>query len=118
MIEGRISCLDRPEIILTRVRKTETLLERTKGLLGSRSLMQGEGLLISPCNSIHTFFMRFPIDVVFLSNKNMITKIIRTMKPFRFGIALNSTAVLELMAGQADRSGIQPGDYLRWEKVV
>jgi hypothetical protein len=118
LIEGRISCLDRPQIILTRVRKTETLVERTKGLLGCKSLMQGEGLLISPCNSIHTFFMLFPIDVVFLNKKNMITKIIRTMKPFRFGMAFNSSSVLELMAGQADRSGMQPGDYLLWEKVV
>jgi uncharacterized membrane protein (UPF0127 family) len=80
--------------------------------------MQGEGLLISPCNSIHTFFMLFPVDVVFLNKKNMITKIIRIMKPFRFGMALNSSSVLELMAGQADMSGMQPGDYLLWEKVI
>lgn len=118
MIEGRIICPGKPQVILTRVRKTETLLERTKGLLGCKSLMQGEGLLISPCNSIHTFFMRFPIDVVFLNKKNMITKIIRAMKPFRFGMAVNSSFVLELMAGQADMSGMQPGDYLIWEKVV
>jgi hypothetical protein len=105
-------------MLLTRVRKTETLLERAKGLLGCKSLMQGEGLLISPCNSIHTFFMLFPIDIVFLNKKNMITKIIRTMKPFRFGMALNSSSVLELMAGQTDMSGMQPGDYLLWEKVI
>lgn len=118
MIEGRISCLDRPEIILTRVRKTETLLERTKGLLGCKSLMQGEGLLITPCNSVHTFFMFFSIDLVFLNKKNMITKIISEIKPFRFGMAINSSSVLELMAGQAKMSGMQPGDYLIWEKVV
>lgn len=57
------------------------------------------------------------IDVVFLNKNNMITKIIHTMKPFRFGMALDASSVLELMAGQADRIGIQPGDQLIWECV-
>ncbi len=94
------------------------MFDRTKGLLGCKSLLPGEGLLLAPCNSIHTLFMRFPIDVVFLNKKNRITKIIRTMKPFRFGLALGASSVLELSAGQAERSGIAPGDQLIWEKTV
>ena len=117
MIEGKVFCRNRPEIFLPRVRKTESLFDRIRGLLGSKSLSQGEGLLLAPCNSIHTLFMRVPIDVVFLNKKNMVTKIIRAMQPFRFGMALNSSSVLELMAGQADRSGIEPGDQLNWEKT-
>ncbi len=118
MIAGKVVCSNRPEILLPRVRKTESLIDRTTGLLGCKSLSPGEGLLLAPCNSIHTLFMRFPIDVVFLNKTNRITKIIRTMKPFHFGMALGASSVLELMAGQVDRSGISPGDQLIWEKTV
>jgi uncharacterized protein len=118
VIEGRVLCQTRPNVILPRVRKTASLFDRAKWLLGYKHLEQGESLLLDPCSSIHTIFMLFPIDVIFLNKSDMITKIIHTMKPFRFAMALRSSSVLELMAGLAYKSGIQPGDHLIWEETV
>lgn len=115
MIAGRIHIQNRPEVVLSHVRKTETVAERTKGLLGGDPLLEGDGLLISPCNSIHTFFMKFPIDVVFLNSTNAVVKIVRTLNPFRFAMSFRASAVLELRAGETTRLGIRAGDILLWE---
>lgn len=100
--------------VLPDVRKTVTVLDRTRGLLGTRALAGGQGLLISPCNAVHTFFMRFSIDVIFLDRDGAIVKIIQALKPFRLGMALGAAAVLEVRAGEADRTGLRPGDRLSW----
>lgn len=86
-----------------------------KGLLGTRFLKEGEGLLIIPCNSIHTFFMRFPIDVVFLDKKSVILNIQQFVHPFRMVACWQANAVLELMAGQVKKSGLHKGHRLIWE---
>jgi len=96
--------------------RTRTFFERSRGLLGRVSMMRTEGLLIEPCNSIHTFFMLFSIDVVFLDKNNQVIKIIHNLKPFRHAGAFRATAVLELMAGTALEIGIVPGKVLRWEE--
>lgn len=100
--------------VLPKVRKTVSVLDRTRGLLGCRALGEGEGLLISPCNGVHTFFMRFAIDVIFLNKGGAIVKIIHALKPFRFGMAPGAAAVLEVKAGEAHRIGMKPGDRLSW----
>jgi len=117
LITGKISINSSPETSLYHIRKTETFFERGRGLLGCTGLEEGHGMLISPCNSIHTFFMKFPIDVIFLSNDNRILAIHPNMKPQRFSRSAKASSVLELMAGQTDISGLQTGDNLLWEPL-
>lgn len=102
------------KIALTSVCKTESAMERMRGLLGSDVLNSGEGLLISSCGSVHTLFMGFTIDVVFLNRQNTIIKIIHKLKPFRFAMAFGASAVLELQAGEAKRIGMKRGNHLVW----
>jgi uncharacterized protein len=85
---------------------------RMRGLLGKRGLDSGEGLLIRPAPSIHTFFMRFPIDVVFLSRQGEVLKVAERVPPWRARSCRHSYAVLELAAGEAGRRGIAVGDRL------
>lgn len=115
MINGAIFSGKQPRrLLLPRVGRTESALERARGLLGKPAPAAGEGLLITPCNSVHTCFMGSAIDVIFLDRDNVVVKIVSRMKPFRFAMALGSLSVLELQAGGAGRAGIQQGDYLIW----
>jgi hypothetical protein len=81
------------------------------GLMGRRTLGEGEGLLIEPCSSIHTMFMRFAIDVIFLDEERRVVKI-ATVRPFRAAVGRGSRCVLEVPAGTAERSGLKVGDAL------
>ena len=91
----------------------QTPLKRMIGLLSHRSFEPGEALIIKPCKSIHTFFMRFAIDVIFVDSGNRITRTIRSMRPFRIsGIYLNATFCIELPAGTLDKTSTQAGDYI------
>ena len=101
---GRIVC-DRCEI-------ADGLVTRARGLLGRSGLDRGEGLLLKPTFSIHTFFMRFPIDVVFLDKSDSVVAVVRKLKPWRAATRMRARAVLELSAGEADRVGIQVGERL------
>ncbi len=90
-------------------------LTRMRGLLGRRGLAQGEGLLLQPASSIHTFFMRFPIDAVFLDGDRRVLRVASGLPPWRAAAAKHSRAVLELAAGEAARVGLVAGDVLRLE---
>jgi uncharacterized membrane protein (UPF0127 family) len=85
---------------------------RMRGLLGGGGLESGEGLLLRPSGSVHTFFMRFPIDVVFLSRDGEVLKIAQALPPWRTAAARRAKMALELGAGEADRSGIRVGSRL------
>jgi uncharacterized membrane protein (UPF0127 family) len=84
-------------------------LARMRGLLGRRGLESGEGLLLRPAASIHTLFMRFPIDVVFVSRDGEVLKVVAALPPWRTAAARGAKAVIELPAGEADRRGIRAG---------
>jgi uncharacterized membrane protein (UPF0127 family) len=83
-----------------------------RGLLGRKSLAESEGLLLTPAAAIHTWFMRFPIDVVFLDSDLTVLGVRARLQPWRATGWRNARAVLELAAGQAARHGIRPGDRL------
>ena len=83
-----------------------------RGLLGKRGLDRGEGILLQPAGSIHTMFMRFTIDVVFLDGENRVLSIEPDLKPWRSARARGSKAVLELPAGRAADVGLRVGDHL------
>ena len=89
-----------------------TFKTRLRGLLGRRGLAPGEGLLIRPTNSIHTFFMRFAIDVVFLDRSGVVVKLVSNLRPWRVAFAPRGRAALELRAGEAEARGIRLGDRL------
>lgn len=77
-----------------------TVFSRAKGLLGREALLEGEGLLIRPCKGIHTFFMKFPIDVLFLDENNRIIEIVENIPPHRMTkVLLLATSAIELPAG-------------------
>src|SRR3954469_9794326 len=85
---------------------------RLRGLLGRRDLPAGEGLLLRPSPSIHTWFMRFPIDVVFLDADLRVLDVVPRLGPWRMAARRGARAVLELAPGEAARRALQPGDTL------
>lgn len=85
---------------------------RMRGLLGRRDLGPDEGILLRPAGSIHTFFMRFSIDAVFLDRDDRVVRVAASLPPWRFAAARKSRAVLELRAGEAAARGIRTGDVL------
>jgi uncharacterized protein len=99
-------------IICKRCVVADRMWSRMKGLLGRRGLDEGEGLLIRPAPSIHTFFMRFPIDTVFLSKEGEVLKVAGDVRPWRMRSCRRAHSVLELGAGEAKRRGIAVGQRL------
>ena len=86
---------------------------RIVGLLLKKSVSENEGLVINPCNSVHTFFMRFPIDVLFVNKRNEIIACYENVKPWRIlPIHLRSNYVVELCAGEISSKNIQKGDVI------
>ena len=90
---------------------------RMRGLLGRRNLPPGEGLLLKPSGSVHTFFMRFPIDVVFVDRDLTVVGVTPELAPWRTAARRGARAVVELPAGEAARRGIAQGDRLFVEPV-
>ncbi|HEX6491778.1 MAG TPA: DUF192 domain-containing protein [Gaiellaceae bacterium] len=103
---------DGDRVVCERCLVAATPLARMRGLLGRRSLASGEGLLLRPASSVHTFFMRFPIDLVFLSAGGEVLKVVGSLPPWRLAAARSAKAVVELPAGEAGRRGIRVGDSL------
>jgi len=90
-----------------------TFFQRTRGLLGRKELKKGEGLYIPKCRSIHTFFMRFAIDVIFIDHGNRITRTVPSLVPFRIAFGPRKTAgVLELSAGTLKHNRCVAGDKI------
>jgi uncharacterized membrane protein (UPF0127 family) len=87
----------------------ETAPARLRGLLGRSGLSSGEGMLLRPAGSIHTAFMRFAIDAVFLDRANRVVKVASAIRPWRAAACAGARAVLELPAGEAERRGLRPG---------
>ncbi|MFZ3207512.1 MAG: DUF192 domain-containing protein [Geobacteraceae bacterium] len=91
----------------------DTLFLRLKGLLGRKALTAGEGLLIKPCKGVHTFGMRFPIDVVFLDKQNFVIACKKNMAPNRLTpVYPRAATVLELSAGIIDATSTETGHQL------
>jgi len=108
----------RNKIIADNVVLATTFLKRARGLLFSDPLKEGAGLWIKPCNSVHTFFMTYSIDVVYLDKNLRIVSIIENMSPWRVSkIEKNAKSVLELRAGTVRKFGLVPGEQLVFELV-
>jgi len=102
-------------VLANRADVANTLLSRMKGLLGRKSLGPGEGLVITPCVSIHTFGMRFGIDVIFFDGANRAVAVLSEVKPYRATRLYPSAAgVIELPSGTLKSSPVDIGDELEF----
>ena len=99
-------------IVCERCVLADTALARMRGLLGRKSLPSGEGILLRPAASVHTAFMRFAIDAVFLDRELRVLKVASDLGPWRTAARRKAHAVLELPAGEAERCGLEPGHRL------
>ena len=86
---------------------------RRRGLLKHDSLAEGTALIIAPSNAIHTFWMRFAIDVAFVSREGRVVKLRAAVAPWRVAAAWRAFAVIEMAAGAFEKSDTRPGDLLR-----
>src|SRR6185436_3354330 len=99
-------------VVCERCSLADSPVTRMRGLLGRDGLEQGEGLLLRPASSIHTFFMRFPIDAVFLDRSLVVVGVHGAVEPWRTASQRGAKAVLELPAGESSRRGLAVGDKL------
>ncbi len=103
------------QCVLSHCYEATGLCHRTKGLLGSKSISQDEGLLILNCNSVHTFFMAYPIDVCFLDHTFKVVRKVDALNPFRLSPwVFKAKHVLEASSGWLETHRIQVGDHLKW----
>jgi uncharacterized membrane protein (UPF0127 family) len=86
---------------------------RRTGLLCHQSLPAGTALVLAPCAAIHTFFMRFDIDVAYVSRDGRVLKVRQVLRPWRLSAALGAHAVIEMPAGTLAHSDTRPGDLLQ-----
>ena len=100
---------DDGDVVVENCLLAETALSRCRGLLGRSGLSSGEGMLLRPASSVHTAFMRFAIDAVFLDRGDRVLKVAAELPPWRMAACRGARAVLELPAGEAQRRGLRPG---------
>ena len=112
----RVTNQTRARLLADRADIADTSAKRRTGLLKHTGLAPGEGLWIVPCEGVHTFAMKFPIDVVFLNKKRKIVKIRPNMVRRRIAISFRAHSVLELPAGTLEQTGTIRGDQLELEK--
>jgi uncharacterized membrane protein (UPF0127 family) len=102
----------RDVVLADSAQSTDTSAERRTGLLKNTRLEPGDGLWIVPCESVHSFFMKFTIDVLYLDRKHRVKKLRPEMAPWRVSACLTAHSVLELPAGTIVRTGTKTGDQL------
>ena len=95
-----------------RARVARSFAARFRGLMGAADLPAGQGMLFPRTSSVHTHFMRFPIDVVFLDEELRIVAVRPALRPWRMAAAKRARSVLELRAGECERVGLAEGDVL------
>jgi uncharacterized membrane protein (UPF0127 family) len=101
-------------VVADQVELADTMWSRFMGLMFRRELLPGHGLAIRPCNSIHMFFMRFALDVVFVDADGRVVRVLNSIRPWRASsLVRGAKAAIELPAGTAARSVLVPGMVLR-----
>ena len=96
----------------------DTSAKRRTGLLKHERLAPGEGLWIKPCESVHTFFMKFAIDLVYLDRGLKVRKVVRAVPAWRLSLCLTAHSILELPAGTIEQTGTTAGDIVTIEKLA
>ena len=108
---------DRGTVLADAADVADTSAKRRTGLLKHTGLPPGEGLWIAPCESVHSFGMKFAIDVVYLDKKKKVRKVRKRMAPWRVSACLTAHSVLELPAGTIEATRTELGDQLEFERV-
>jgi uncharacterized protein len=109
----RVTNETRAAELAARSRAATTVFTRFMGLMGRESLLDGEGLIIRPCNSIHSFFMRFPFDAVFVDGDDRAVHLVHEMRGRRgTRLVRGAKYVVELPAGTLGRTETQLGDRI------
>lgn len=106
----------RNTLLGTRVLRAATVWRRLRGFIGRPEPRQGEGILLAPCNSVHTFLMTFPLDLLFLDERGKVLRTIQSIRPWRCTRPVSGARyVLEVPVGTIDSSGTCVGDELTWQ---
>lgn len=101
-------------VVAEHVEVADGIMSRFMGLMFRPSLPDGHGLALRPCNSIHMFFMRFPLDVLFVDGDGKVLRVLDSIKPWRAStLVRGSKGAIELPAGTARRAGVSPGTVVR-----
>ena len=108
----------RNTVLGTSIDSADTSEKRRTGLLKHEKLEPGEGLWIVPCESVHTFFMKFPIDLVYLDKKRKVRKVRKAVPAWRMSACLTAHSILELPAGTIEATGTQKGDQIEIETLT
>ena len=116
-LKVRVHNQTRNAVLATAAEVADTSAKRRTGLLKHTKLDPGDGLWITPCESVHTFFMKFAIDLVYLSRQKQVRKVRHAVPPWRLSACLTAHSILELPAGTAKQTGTQPGDQLSIEPI-
>jgi uncharacterized protein len=114
----RVTNVTRGTVLATTLEVADSGPKRNKGLLGRTGLAAGEGLWIVPCESVHTFFMKFPIDLVYLDRKHRIKKVCDSVPAWRLSVCLSAHSILELPAGTIRSTGTERGDTLEFAPAL
>ena len=108
----------RNTVLADRADVADTSAKRRTGLLKHARLEPGEALWLVPCESVHTCFMKFPIDLVYLDKRRKVRKASSAVPPWRLSACFQAHSVLELPAGTVKQSGTEAGDELAFEKMA
>jgi len=112
----RVVNISKDTLLADKAKMADTFFSRLVGLLNRNSLRKGEALILRPSNCIHSFFMRFRIDVIFLDKAGRVVKALPSFKPFRLScIYFHSVTVIELPEGTIQLTSTQTGDTIKTE---
>jgi uncharacterized protein len=107
----RVVNVTRAALLAERAGLADSFFSRARGLLGRTALAAGDGLVLRPCNAVHTVGMAFSIDVVHLDDRWRVLRVVADLRPWRVGpLVRGSRLVIELPAGTAAATGTRAGD--------
>jgi uncharacterized membrane protein (UPF0127 family) len=113
----RVLNVTRNTTLATAVEVADSGPRRSKGLLGRTGLEPGTGLWIVPCEAVHTFWMQFPIDLVYIDRGKRVQKVRHNVGPWRMSACLSAHSIIELAPGAIRESQTQPGDELEFSPM-
>tara|TARA_R110002049_G_scaffold101208_2_gene245742 strand:- start:1125 stop:1478 length:354 start_codon:yes stop_codon:yes gene_type:complete len=106
---------DDKEVTQLKGLQTQSIKERLGGLLVLAPLSENQALWITPCNSVHTFGMKYALDLVYIDKNNTVRGLFHNVKPWRMSFCLQAKSVMELTAGSLQYLDIQQGDSCKWQ---
>lgn len=116
-MRGAVQRVDDGRCVVAQALRTETMLERMRGLLGRAPLQPDQGLLIEPCAAVHAVGMGYALDLAFLSRAGRIEKLVPGLRPWRMAACRGARMVLEMPAGAITAAGLEVGQTLAWVRA-